>query len=139
VCERPREHRYPTSTAEIRAREHARPPGAQELSTLNPQHFLARAVSLVRNGLPLREYRMKVPPPANENERQALKLRLQAALEAEKGGYWRVDIIAGRYGWYVRAVRLRPRENVSASNGTMRLRATGGRASSRAPASLEPQ
>ena len=130
VRERPREHRYPTSTAEIRAREHARPPGAQEPSTLNPQHFLARAVSLVRNGLPLREYRMKVPPPANENERQALKLRLQAALEAEKGGYWRVDIIAGRYGWYVRAVRLRPRENVSASNGTMGLRATGGRASS---------
>jgi hypothetical protein len=52
---------------------------------------------------------MKILPPADESERQALKLRLESALGAEQGGYWRVDIIAGRYGWYVRAVRLRPR------------------------------
>jgi len=52
---------------------------------------------------------MKILPPADENERQALKLRLEEALGAEQGGSWRVDIIAGRYGWYVRPVRLRPR------------------------------
>jgi hypothetical protein len=46
---------------------------------------------------------MKILPPADENERQALKLRLEEALGAEQGGYWRVDIIAGRYGWYVRS------------------------------------
>jgi hypothetical protein len=50
---------------------------------------------------------MKILPPADENERQALKLRLEEALGAEQGGYWRVDIIAGRYGWYVRPVRRR--------------------------------
>jgi len=50
---------------------------------------------------------MKILPPADENERQALKLRMERALGQERGGYWRVDIIAGRYGWYVRAVRLR--------------------------------
>ena len=54
---------------------------------------------------------MKILPPADENERQALKLRLEEALGAEQGGYWRVDIIAGRYGWYVRPVRLRSRKS----------------------------
>ena len=55
---------------------------------------------------------MKILPPADdENERQALKLRLEEALGAEQGGYWRVDIIAGRYGWYVRPVRLRTRKS----------------------------
>jgi hypothetical protein len=52
---------------------------------------------------------MKILPPADENERQALKLRMERALGQEQGGYWRVDIIAGRYGWYVRPVRLRTR------------------------------
>jgi len=52
---------------------------------------------------------MKILPVADENERQALKLRLETALGQEQGGYWRVDIIAGRYGWYVRPVRLRTR------------------------------
>jgi hypothetical protein len=55
---------------------------------------------------------MKILPPADENERQALKLRFESALGAEQGGSWRVDIIAGRYGWYVRPVRLRPRTKV---------------------------
>ena len=50
---------------------------------------------------------MKILPPADENERQALKLRMERALGQEQGGYWRVDIIAGRYGWYVRPVRVR--------------------------------
>jgi hypothetical protein len=54
-------------------------------------------------------YSMKILPPADENERQALKLRMESALGAEQGGYWRVDIIAGRYGWYVRPVRLHMR------------------------------
>jgi hypothetical protein len=52
---------------------------------------------------------MKILPPADENERQALKLRMERALGQEQGGYWRVDIIAGRYGWYVRPGRLRTR------------------------------
>jgi hypothetical protein len=52
---------------------------------------------------------MKILPPADENERQALKLRMERALGQEQGSYWRVDIIAGRYGWYVRPVRLRTR------------------------------
>jgi hypothetical protein len=52
---------------------------------------------------------MKILPPADENERQALKLRLEEALGQAQGGYWRVDIIAGRYGWYVRPVRMRTR------------------------------
>jgi len=52
---------------------------------------------------------MKILPPADENERQALKLRLEEALGQEQGGSWRVDIIAGRYGWYVRPVRMRTR------------------------------
>ena len=52
---------------------------------------------------------MKILLPADENERQALKLRMERALGQEQGGYWRVDIIAGRYGWYVRPVRLRTR------------------------------
>jgi hypothetical protein len=34
---------------------------------------------------------------------------MERALGQEQGGYWRVDIIAGRYGWYVRPVRLRTR------------------------------
>ena len=67
--------------------------GQAQLSTLNPQLF----------------GHMKILPPADENERQALKLRLEEALGAEQGGSWRVDIIAGRYGWYVRPVRVRPR------------------------------
>jgi hypothetical protein len=52
---------------------------------------------------------MKILPPADENERQALKFRIERALDQEEGGYWRVDIITGRYGWYVRPVRLRRR------------------------------
>jgi hypothetical protein len=52
---------------------------------------------------------MKILPPADENERQGLKLRLERALGQEQGGCWRVDNIAGRYGWYVRPVRLRTR------------------------------
>ena len=39
---------------------------------------------------------MKIKPPANENERLALKQRL----EREDGA--RVDIIKGRFGWYAR-------------------------------------
>jgi hypothetical protein len=50
--------------------------------------------------------------PADENERQALKLRVERALGHEQGGYWRVDIIPGRYRWYVRPVRLRTRTKV---------------------------
>ena len=58
-------------------------------------------------------------PSADENERQALKLRFESALGAEQGGSWRVDIIAGRYGWYVRPVRLRTRTQVkTAAAGT---------------------
>jgi len=62
---------------------------------------------------------MKIIPPADENERQALKLRMERALGQEQGGYWRVDIIAGRYGWYVRPVRMRTRtKGESAPAGT---------------------
>ena len=62
---------------------------------------------------------MKILPPADASERQALKERMAAALAAEQGGYWRVDIIAGRYGWYVRPVRLRPRtKGAPAPTGT---------------------
>jgi hypothetical protein len=39
---------------------------------------------------------MKIKPPANENERLALKQRL----EREHGA--RVGIIKGRFGWYAR-------------------------------------
>jgi hypothetical protein len=63
---------------------------------------------------------MKILPPADENERQALKLRLEEALGQEQGGYWRVDIIAGRYGWYVRPVRLRTRTKVQRAPVTTR-------------------
>ena len=55
---------------------------------------------------------MKILPPADESERQALKLRMESAFGQEQGGYWRVDIIDGRYGWYVRPVRLRTRTKV---------------------------
>ena len=52
---------------------------------------------------------MKILLPADENERRALKLRMERALGQEQGGYWRMDIIAGRCGWRVRPVRLRTR------------------------------
>jgi hypothetical protein len=54
---------------------------------------------------------MKILPPADENERQALKIRIERALGQEQDGYWRVDIITGRYGWYVRPIRLRSPTN----------------------------
>jgi hypothetical protein len=70
---------------------------------------MASGQSAVADGKSLMVNPMKILPPADENERQALKLRLETALGQEQGGYWRVDIIAGRYGWYVRPVRLRTR------------------------------
>ena len=63
---------------------------------------------------------MKILPPADENERLALKLRLEEALGAEQGGSWRVDIIDGRYGWYVRPVRVRPRAKREREDAAMR-------------------
>jgi len=56
---------------------------------------------------------MKILAPADENERQQLKLRFETKLGMEQGGLWRVDIICGRYGWYVRPVRLRARKKAA--------------------------
>ena len=69
---------------------------------------------------------MKILPPANENERQALKLRLEARLGQEQGGSWRVDIINGRYGWYVRPVRLRTRTSGGQSKAPEQARDSSG-------------
>ena len=52
---------------------------------------------------------MKIIPPAAEKDRYLLKTRMECALRRMQGGDWRVDIIAGRYGWYARAVPLRRR------------------------------
>ena len=86
---------------------------------------------------------MKILPPADENERQALKLRMERALGQEQGGYWRVDIIAGRYGWYVRPVRLRTRTKgesarEDAGSGIHRSASGGGSAVSITAGSLLP-
>jgi hypothetical protein len=54
---------------------------------------------------------MKIIPPAAENDRWLYKARLERSLRRARGGRWRVDIILGRYGWYLRAVRLRKRRS----------------------------
>jgi hypothetical protein len=66
---------------------------------------------------------MKIKPPANKNERHALKQRL----EREHGA--RVDIIRGRFGWYARFLlcdSLRPlRLCVTSGPSHLGLRASG--------------
>ena len=54
---------------------------------------------------------MKIIPPAAEKDRKLWKARMERELRRMQGGRWRVDLIAGRYGWYARAVRLRNRKN----------------------------
>ena len=54
---------------------------------------------------------MKIIPPATEKDRELWKARKERALRRMQGGCWRVDLIAGRYGWYARAVRLCHRKN----------------------------
>jgi hypothetical protein len=43
--------------------------------------------------------------------RELWKSRMERELRRMQGGRWRVDLIAGRYGWCARAVRLRNRKN----------------------------
>ncbi len=60
---------------------------------------------------------MKILPPADEKERRRLKESLEAQLRRTPGGPWRVHIVHGRYGWYVRA------ESVSEERGSRRKEA----------------
>jgi hypothetical protein len=63
--ERPRDPKLPRSTAEIRAREDARPPASQELSTLNSQ--------------PSASYILSAPMPVIEREETRARTELGAA------------------------------------------------------------
>jgi len=46
---------------------------------------------------------MKIAPPANKEELQALKERLQCGMPAYPGKRWTVMIYQCRWGWVVRA------------------------------------
>ena len=69
--ERPREPKLPRSTAEIRAREDARPPGSQEPSTLNSQPSTISE--------PSTSYILSAPMPVIEREETRARTELGAA------------------------------------------------------------
>ena len=62
-------------------------------------------------------YPVKIPPPADEDERRRLKASFENQLRRATGGRWRVYIVPGRYGWYARARALSRRRRGQSVRG----------------------